>query len=140
MTQPVHDSTRPEAPERDDGLAAVDLDGLLVALVLVPKSYPRNRFYELFRDPAARRVRRRAALVRSIIADLADGASDVVIEARSSAAILRYRQEKLGATRTSLLSDDELALVQLVLERPRLGADPDAVARVHPHLLKLFER
>jgi hypothetical protein len=139
VTQPLHDE--PVASVDPGEIApAIDLDALLVALVLVPQSYPRNRFYELYGDPAARRVRRRAALVRGIIADLGSGAVDVAVERGGQKTILRYRHEKLGTTRMSLLSEDELALVQLVVDRAPVGADSDALARVRPLLMKLFDR
>jgi hypothetical protein len=118
---------------------------LLVALVLVPQSYPRNRFFDLFQQPEARRVRRRAALLRGVIADLAHHAAGVTVERREGYVILRYRLEELGAVRMSRIDDDELAVVKLVLERSGRPhaldpVDQDAVRRIRPHLRSLFER
>jgi hypothetical protein len=118
----------------------VDLDALMVALVLVPHSYPRNRFYHLFRDPAAFRVRRRAAWLRSVIGDLAGDAEELVIERADDGITLSYRLIEMGVRRTTLLDANELALVKLAVERaaPRddLPSDPDASA----HLTTLLER
>ena len=47
--------------------ASVDLDALLCALTLVPTAFARNRFFKLFENPAALKVRRRASRVRGII-------------------------------------------------------------------------
>ncbi len=123
----------------------VDPRGLLVALVLVPHSYPRNRFYELYRKPEARRVRRRAALLRSVIGDLTSGATDVTIHRGDGHVVLRYKLDDLGVVRTSRIDDDELAVVKLVLERsgkPHVldPVDGDALRRIRPHLRSLFDR
>ncbi len=123
----------------------VDLRGLLVALVLVPQSYPRNRFYELYRRPEARRVRRRAALLRGVIADLTHAASNVRVQRGDGHVIVRYRLEEVGVERMSRIDDDELAVVKLVLERSGKShaldpVDQDALRRVRPHLRKLFDR
>ena len=48
----------------------LSLDGLLCALVIAPQVYARNRFFELFEQPALRRVRRRATLLRGVIRQL----------------------------------------------------------------------
>lgn len=129
----------------DDAGLSVDPRGLLVALVLVPHSYPRNRFYELYRQPAARRARRRAALLRSVIADLTDGASGVTVKRAEGEVTLRYRLDELGVIRTSRLDDDELAVVKLALERSGKPhaldpVDKDALRRIRPHLRSLYER
>ncbi|KYF93391.1 hypothetical protein BE20_09455 [Sorangium cellulosum] len=56
------------------GTPPIDLEALFVALVLAPSTFSRNRFYSLYADPEARRVRRRAALLRSIVRQLVGGA------------------------------------------------------------------
>lgn len=123
----------------------VDLRGLLVALVLVPQSYPRNRFYELYRQPEARRVRRRAALLRGVIADLTHGASEVTVERGQDFVILRYQLHDVGVRRVSRIDDDELAVVKLALDRSGKEhaldpVDQGALQRIRPHLRSLFER
>ena len=58
----------------------VDLDALLCALILAPNTFSRNRFFQLFEQPKAARVRRRAARVRGIIRQLVgDGKSKGVV-------------------------------------------------------------
>ncbi|MBW2456465.1 MAG: hypothetical protein JRI68_18250 [Deltaproteobacteria bacterium] len=123
------------AAEADPELTAwrdrVDLEALLVALVLVPHSYPRNRFFDLFRWPDARDVRRRAALLRSVIADLATGeAAGVAADLRGASVVLRYHLPEFGLYRTTRLGRDELALIKLALQRSDGGArDPGRPGR-----------
>jgi len=122
--------------------APVDLEGLLVALVLVPHSYSRNRFFSLFRRQEAARVRRRAALLRSVIAELVDEDVEVDQRREGGRVVLRYQLPELGARRESHMSDDELALVDMVVRRtrPNLNLDvrPEARARIAPALERLF--
>ena len=141
-----------EEDDRASSERPIDLDALLVALVLVPRSYPRNRFFGLYRFPPARRVRRRAAIIRSLIADLAHGVDDLQLERNSHRMRLRYRLADVGATRTSLLTDQELALVKLGVERahrtqaaPRTlpaafaAVDPAASEHLAQLLCRLYE-
>ena len=55
------------ALERPLDGGAGEHDALLVALVLDPSTYSRNRFFDLHNSPVFRRVRRRASLVRSVV-------------------------------------------------------------------------
>ena len=48
----------------------VDLDALLAALILAPRTFSRNRFFTLFQNPEAAKIRRRAARVRGILRQL----------------------------------------------------------------------
>jgi hypothetical protein len=94
----------------------VDLGALLAALVVLPESYSRNRFYGLYRWPAARRVRRRATLLRSLLADLLAGRAEGIETAQSDAGtVVRYRMTAVGGRRRTLLADDEVALLGAVL-------------------------
>ncbi len=128
--------------EEEDLAPPVDLDGLLVALVLVPHSYSRNRFFALFRRQEAARVRRRAALLRSVIAELVDEDVEVDLSREDGRVVLRYDLPELGARRESHLSEDELALVDMVVRRsrPDLVFDVRAEARdrIAPALERLF--
>lgn len=120
----------------------VDLDGLLVALVLVPHSYSRNRFFALFRQQEAARVRRRAALLRSVIAELVDEEVVVELSREEGRVVLRYDLPELGARRESRMSEDELALVDLVVRRSRPDLEfevrLEARDRIAPALERLF--
>ena len=95
----------------------MDLQALLVALVLVPHSYPRNRFFSLFQWLGARDIRRRAALLRSVIADLVGDAERVAVQARGGSVVLRYELTEPGLQRTTMLTRDELALIKLAVGR-----------------------
>lgn len=119
-------SVPPEAP-RASRYAEVDLDGLFCALVLVPTSFSRNRFFGLFEQAAARRVRRRAARVRGVVRQLS-GAGRLHAEVLGQQVladghvILRYRIEELSFVRTMALSALEAAALRMALARAGLGA------------------
>ncbi|MFO0660968.1 MAG: hypothetical protein U0165_14220 [Polyangiaceae bacterium] len=99
-----------------------DATAVLAALVLVPGSLPRNRFFELYRKPELRGIRRRASELRELIAHLRD---------RSRAIILRWEHDECGARaveyelptlrfrRSLWLSRDEAAIVDVALARCR---------------------
>ncbi len=110
--------------------AGIDLDALLVALVMVPTSYPRNRFYELHKLPAVKRVRRRAANLRSIVADLIDGADGVAVATWGSGFELRYALPGMLAERRARLDARELALVAAVVRRTARDKAGELVAAV----------
>jgi hypothetical protein len=100
----------------------VDLDALLCALILVPNSFSRNKFFHLFEEPGARRVRRRAARVRGIIRQLVgDGKSKAEIVGEQvlndGQVLLRYRVHDLDLYRTTALSELEAAALRYALWR-----------------------
>lgn len=103
---------------------AVDPEALLVALVLAPSTFSRNRFFSLYADPEARRVRRRAALLRSIVRQLVAGADRAgLAPAASGGALLTYDVPSLGLKRTAALDALELAVLRIAVAR---GAVPRA--------------
>lgn len=133
-------------PSSSEGAArAPDLDGLLCALVLAPGMYSRNRFFRMFEDAGARRVRRRATHVRSIIRMLR-GRSEAACLAPSGAPAaedgaheIAVHVPALGLTRRMRLAPLELALVRYALkigDDDVRGRDKDAVegslARLSP--------
>jgi hypothetical protein len=148
--------------EGEGRAAGIDLDALFVALVLVPGSYPRNRFFQLYRVAAARRVRRRAALVRSLVAALSSDTVEVELSRRDALSVSRssvepksgsselgrvrlsYRVPDLGVARTTHLSEDELAVMKRAVELAGVAppwfaeVDDAASARIEPRLLKLL--
>ena len=101
---------------------SVDLDALLCALTLVPTAFARNRFFKLFENPAALKVRRRASRVRGIIRQLS-GAGRVKAEIigeqvlDDGQVLLRYRVEEIGFSRTAALSRLEAATLRFALFR-----------------------
>lgn len=130
-----------DARTGEHGAPSIDRGALLVALVLVPHSYPRNKFFQLFRDPKAAAVRRRAARLRSIIADLAGDADGLVVDVdEAGEATLSYRLDELGATRVCQLDPTELALVKVAVDRltprPELAVDTAST----DHIQTLVER
>ena len=100
----------------------VDLDALLAALILAPRTFSRNRFFWLFERPEAAKVRRRAARVRGILRQLAGTpkpAAQIVGERvlTDGQVHLRYRVEDLNFTRTAALSSLEAATLRYALHR-----------------------
>ena len=116
--------------------ARIDLDALLAALVLVPNSYPRNRFFGLYRWSAARRVRRRAARLRSIIHDLAGTVESVQLSTSSAnGSTMSYFMADVTATRRVILDGREAALLKFAVGRRRQRPSRDgsleaALARI----------
>jgi hypothetical protein len=104
----------------------VDLDALLCALTLVPTAFARNRFFKLFENPAALKVRRRASRVRGIIRQLC-GTGRVKAEITGEQVLadgqvlLRYRVEEIGFSRTAALSRLEAAALRFALFRAGVG-------------------
>ncbi|MEZ4221893.1 MAG: hypothetical protein R3B13_13250 [Polyangiaceae bacterium] len=113
--------TKQKAPEH-----TLDLDGLLCALVLAPRTFARNRFFELYKQPSARRVRRRAARVRGIIRHLmADGRPQGEIVGEQVLAdgqvLLRLRVPDLAFERTTALTALEAATLRYAIHRAGKG-------------------
>ena len=105
---------------------SVDLDALLCALTLVPTAFARNRFFKLFENPAALKVRRRASRVRGIIRQLcgtgrvkAEIIGEQVLD--DGQVLLRYRVEEIGFSRTAALSRLEAATLRFALYRAGTG-------------------
>ena len=100
----------------------VDLDALLAALILAPRTFSRNRFYWLFEKPEAAKIRRRAARVRGMLRQLTGTpkpAAEIVGERvlADGQVHLRYRVEGLGYTRTAALSSLEAATLRYAMHR-----------------------
>lgn len=108
-------------------IASLDPDALLVALVLCPGAYSRNRFYEMYATPEGSAVRRRAALVRSIVSELAHAdplrrgrvvaIDDIQAQGCGS---LTYVVPSLGLRRSTLVTALELSIIQYAVMR-RVG-------------------
>jgi hypothetical protein len=134
-------------------MSALDLEAILVALVLVPATYSRNRFFSLYTDPEMRRIRRRASIVRSIIrhisrANPAEQGEILRIEPiEKSRVALTYVVPALGLRRTATLDPIELSLIRFDMARatgrgtPLAPDDPDrlrieaALQRLAPHAI-----
>jgi HAMP domain-containing protein len=104
----------------------VDPDALLCALILAPRTFPRNRYFALYEDAVARRVRRRASRVRGIIRQLvASGREQAEITGEQVLAdgrmLIRYHVEGLALHRTIALSQLEAAALHYALHRAGIG-------------------
>lgn len=100
------------------------VDGLLCALVIAPRVYARNRFFELFEQPLLRRTRRRASLLRGIVRQLANprGPHGEIIGEQVLAdgrVLLRYVVPGLNFTRTTALTGLEASIVRYLVARAR---------------------
>jgi hypothetical protein len=139
------DPRRPPGPRSTP--LAIDREALLAALVIAPATYSRNRFFELYKDPAIGRVRRRASQIRSIVRHLARAVPSEPAEilgvapAAGDRVELTYVVPALGLRRTALLEPIELSLVRFAVARARGDGgpppdDPDR-ARVEAALARL---
>jgi hypothetical protein len=104
----------------------VDPDALLCALILAPRTFPRNRYFSLYEDVVARKVRRRASRVRGIIRQLvAGGVEQAEITGETVLGdgrfLIRYRIEKLALSRTVALSPLEAAAMHYAMHRAGIG-------------------
>lgn len=105
----------------------VDLDALLAALILAPRTFARNRFFTLFQNPEAAKIRRRASRIRGILRQLAGTANptaEIVGERvmTDGQVLLRYRVEELNYTRTAALSSLEAATLRYALHRSGIAS------------------
>lgn len=108
----------PDRPSR----RPIDDDGLFCALVLVPPSFSRNRFFRLFEEPGARKVRRKAARVRGLVRQLLGRGrqkSELIGEAvlDDGQVLLRFRVDGLSYDRTAALTALEAATLRYALHR-----------------------
>lgn len=108
------------------GAGDVDPDALLCALVLVPATFSRNRFYALYEKASLRRIRRRASHVRAIVRQLLGQGrpkAEVIGEQvlADGRVLLRYRIQELAYTRTTALSQLEAAVLRYALSRAGAG-------------------
>lgn len=107
--------------------ASIDLDALLVALVVAPSTYSRNRFFDMYQEADVRRVRRRASQVRSVSRHVTS--SPEITPAAEGRYRLTYEVASVGMRRTMLLDPLELSLIRLLAARregrPLPQGDPD---------------
>lgn len=122
----------------------VDPEALLCALVLAPRTFPRNRFFEMYEDLRARRAWRRASRIRGMIRQLSGTRGHLPAEVigeqvmDDGRVILRYRVPHLGFTRTTALSALEASLLRYALHRARQAPlDAADQRRVHDALRRL---
>ena len=124
---------------------SVDLDALLCALTLVPTAFARNRFFSLFENPAALKVRRRASRVRGIIRQLSGAGrmrAEIIGEQvmADGQVLLRYRVEELGFSRTAALSRLEAATLRFALFRAGVASLATEDRELVEHALERLNR
>ncbi|MBM4363479.1 MAG: hypothetical protein FJ104_12430 [Deltaproteobacteria bacterium] len=105
---------------------SVDADALLCALILAPRTFSRNRHFDLFESATLARVRRRASRVRGIIRQLSQpggGRAEITGEQvlADGRVLLRFRVPALSLSRTTALSPLEAATLRYALHRAGLG-------------------
>lgn len=120
-------------------MKAPDLEALLVALVLAPATYSRNRFFSLYTDPEVRRVRRRATLIRGVVRHIAGASREAptLEPAGADRVALTYAVPAIGLRRTTTLDPLELALVRFALARAPEQPAPPALALDDPDRLRI---
>lgn len=129
-----------------------DPEALLVALVIAPGTYSRNKFFELYENADLRHARRRAQLVRSVIKDLTEPwpypgsipphPKPVIVEERkqSDGLHLTYEIANFGYRRSTILSSVETAALRYALHRAGVcDLDPSEKALVEESLNKLAQ-
>jgi hypothetical protein len=124
---------QPGAPSRE--LGPHQVEALTVAMIVAPGVYARNRMFDLFTTPGARRARMRASLVRGIVPQLARADTLSLSPAAGAlgegCVVLRYAIATLRLTRVVELSLAELAALRLVAARSGVHALPAAPSDRH---------
>ena len=117
-----------------------DAEAILVALVLVPGSFSRNKFFELFKHAKMKRARDRAALLRAVIRELSSRSAPVVERLVSDCGVeLRYEIPTLRYKRIVRLSLLEEAVVNVAVAKGKGAVAPEeAQQRVHNALQALM--
>ncbi len=129
-----------------------DPEALLIALVLAPGTFSRNKFFDMFQEHQLARARRRAGLIRALIKDLTDpwphpgeipSHPEPVIEReeeRDGELYLNYRVDEFDFRRSAILTRVEAAALRYALhragKRPLLEADralvEECLAKMNP--------
>ena len=118
----------------------LDVEAIQVALVLAPATYPRNRFWWLFRDPELRKARWRAAQLRGLVRALTG--PGVVVESQvdlpTGGRVLSYRQESINLRGKVTLQAHEAAVIDVAVARIQGKPVPgEAMAAVQQLLARL---
>lgn len=118
------------------------IEALVVAMIVAPGVYARNRMFDRLSTASARRARARAVILRGVLPQLAR-ASGVTVEHEAHGSwVLRYAIPAIRLTRVVQLSGPELAALRVASERERvrcLPADPEAKAVVAGALAALMD-
>ncbi len=128
----------------------VDADGLLVALILAPATFSRNRFFSLFEQKDLSHARRRAQMVRSLVKELTEPwphAGEIpshppaILESErlvDGLVVISFSVPDFGYRREAHLSPLEAAALRYCLKRAGVGSVSDAERQlVERHLCRL---
>lgn len=127
----AHPSSRPPPREL---LGGPDHEAVVVAMIVAPGVYARNRMFDFFRTAAAQRARKRAATVRGVVGQLGRAVNVTVTEAGPDRWTLRYAIASINFSRVVELTTAEIAALRIACERakittlPPLEGDRDLVA------------
>jgi len=137
-----------DIPER--GEFTPDSEGLLVALVLAPGTFSRNRHFELFEKPESAEVRRRAQLIRSLLVEMTEPWPNpaakrhvpvprIERERRADGfLVVRLEVAEFGYVRTAILTPLEADALDYALHRAGHGAlPPETKLRIDAVLARL---
>lgn len=108
----------------------LDEDGLLCALVLVPSTYSRNRWFSLYQNPKMRTIRGRARMIRSLLRQLARTGS-VGRGTRTQAGLeVEIEVPALALRRKAILGAAEEAVLAYCLSRTAPGSHPELTSSI----------
>jgi hypothetical protein len=107
-------------------------DALFVALVLAPGTYSRNRYFNLFKEDALWRARRRAQVIRSLVRDLTEPWPRPGLEGKAGpdsyeerdegeTVFVEYRMSDLDYRRSAVLTRLEAATLHYALSQAGKG-------------------
>jgi hypothetical protein len=112
-------------------------------MTLVPGLWPRNRAFALYESQEMRQAKRRSAVLRGIVWQLARAHGDVeglAVKRSEGACELRYRVPGMRMERRAVLTELELACVRYLAGRAGvrgLGASDDDRAGIDAALRRL---
>lgn len=125
-------------------------EALLVALILAPQTFSRNKFFEMFQQEDRAYARRRSQIVRSIIKELTEPwphlgeipphpAPKITEQRESEAGLhLSYEVDEFDYKRSVLLTPLEAAALRYALNRAGFGElEPGDRELVEKHLAGL---
>lgn len=124
-----------DPPRMRTPASAPNEDALVVAMTIAPSAYSRNRMFDLFSLPVAKRARSRAALLRGVVRQLAK-AESITLMLRDGMIVLSYDLPKVHYHREVSLSVLEATAVHYLSTRlevacPEIpGSSPELLSSV----------
>lgn len=119
--------------------APIDCEALLCALVLAPSTYSRNRFFQLYQDAEMRNVRRRAAIVRSLVRQVVKNKVEPVVRPADHGAFeVQITAPEINFERRTMLDSLELSLFRYLHARSVGRPTDDERVRIETALARLM--